>query len=62
MDWQEIAALSLVVIAFVMLGIKFLKRNNKGIFRNCCDSGIKNQSILFTVKKGEKPKIVIKTK
>lgn len=62
MDWQEIAALMLVAIAFLMLGIKFIKRKNTGALKECCHSGGKNESILFTIKKGEKPKIIIRTK
>jgi hypothetical protein len=60
MDWQEIAALIVVAIAFVMLGIKFFNRKKIGGYGDCCQGGLKNKTILFTVKKGEKPKIIFK--
>lgn len=61
MDWQEIATFFVVGIAFVAVGVKFFSRKKLGGLKDCCSSGGKSQSIVFTIKKGDKPKIILKS-
>ncbi|MGC8743499.1 MAG: hypothetical protein ACP5T0_06440 [Verrucomicrobiia bacterium] len=61
MDWQEITALTIVALAAILLAVKFIKKRKRGFVPECCEvSSARRGSITYSVKKGERPKIVMK--
>jgi hypothetical protein len=57
MDWQELAAITIVVLTAGILGYNFIIKRKYNC--NCCyGSCNKGCSIVFSIKKGEKPKIL----
>ncbi|MGB9603260.1 MAG: FeoB-associated Cys-rich membrane protein [Verrucomicrobiia bacterium] len=61
MDWQEITALAIVCAAAILLVRKFIKKQKRGFSGDCCSSASQPKgSITYSIKKGERPKILIK--
>ena len=68
MDWQELAALMIVVIAFSIFVWRLARPRQFGFQRDskcgCSSAGVTSSgsSILYRARKGERPQVVVKMK